>query len=221
MRINPQSVSRLFKYRTILHRLRAFNISWILSEQIASSLGVTASQVRKDFSSAGVTGRRKSGYQVDALIENLNKILRKNIRNTAVIAGFGSLGKAVYNEYFRNSPDIDVIAAFDENAPLDGTIDEETGIQMLPMSSIVDFIRDRQVRYGVIAVAGQIGQHFLDRMVLAGIRGIVSLSPTDLKSPQFCVMQTINPLSAMEKVVYFSQHPGKTNSPARYRKSGQ
>ncbi len=219
MKISPKSVSRLFRYRNALTRLRAFDISWIYSEQIASSLGVTAAQVRKDFSFVGVTGKRKGGYQVNALLENLNKILEKNTRSAGIIAGFGSLGKAVYNEFFRNDSDIEIVAAFDGDAAGEGQVDDETGLRMLPISAIVDFICERQIRYGIIVASGKAAQQILDRMVLAGVRGIVSLSCTELKSPQSCVVQSVNPFRAMEKVVYFTEHRRKNKSPAHYEKS--
>jgi redox-sensing transcriptional repressor len=219
MRISPKSVSRLFRYRNALKRLRDFDVSWIYSEQIASSLGVTAAQVRKDFSFVGVTGKRKSGYQVDTLIENLNKILEKNTRNTAIIAGFGPLGNAVYNEYFRSDSDIEIIAAFEANIEDNGAVDADTGLRILPLSSIVDFICEHQVRYGIIASPGKAGQKILDLMVLAGIKGIVSLSCSELKGPKSCVIQSVNPLRAMESVVYFTERRRKSKPPAPYEKS--
>jgi redox-sensing transcriptional repressor len=219
MQISPKSISRLFRYRIALKRFRAFDISWIYSDQIASSLGVTAAQVRKDFSSVGVTGKRKSGYQVDTLIENLNNILGKNIRNTAVISGFGPFGKAVYNQYFHNVPDIDIVAAFDENLSHGEKTDETTGLIILPMSSIVDFISEHEVRVGIIVESGKAGQQILDRMVLAGVKGIVAFSSTELKIPKFCVIQNLNPLRAIENVVYFTERRRKKTSPAHYEKS--
>jgi redox-sensing transcriptional repressor len=219
MKISPKSVSRLFRYRYALKRLRAFDISWIYSEQIASSLGVTAAQVRKDFSFVGLTGKRKSGYQVGALIDSLNKILEKNTRNAAIIAGFGPLGKAVYNEFFLYDSDIEIVAAFDGDLADDGKVDDDTGLMMFPMASMVDFIRERQIRYGIITASGKAGQQLLDRMVLAGVKGIVSLSSMELKSPKSCVVQSVNPLRAMENVVYFTERRRKSKASAHYEKS--
>jgi redox-sensing transcriptional repressor len=219
MKISPKSVSRLFRYRNALKRLRTFEISWIYSEQIASSLGVTAAQVRKDFSFVGVTGKRKGGYQVNTLIENLNKILEKNTRNAAIIAGFGPWGKSVYNEYFQNDSDIEIIAAFDSDVDVEGKVDDETGIKVLPMSSIVDVICERQVRYGIIVASGKAAQQILDKMVLAGVKGIVNLSSVELKSPKSCVVQSVNPLRAMENVVYFTERRRKSKIPALNEKS--
>jgi len=43
-----------------------------------ATASVTAAQVRKDFSIFGITGHRRGGYQVDDLLDQLNKILGKD-----------------------------------------------------------------------------------------------------------------------------------------------
>ena len=45
---------------------------------MADVANVTAAQVRKDFSIFGITGHRRGGYQVDDLLDQLNKILGKD-----------------------------------------------------------------------------------------------------------------------------------------------
>jgi redox-sensing transcriptional repressor len=188
-----------------LYRFKSFNAPWIYSEQLAMSLGVTAAQVRKDFSFFGVTGKRKSGYQVEALIEKLDEILGKNGRSKAIIAGFGPMGKTLYQEYFMNDPGIEIVAAFDNPAPGNGSIDPETRLPLMPLSSLVNFASANRVRYGIIAFSGGAAQQALDFMVLAGIKGIISLSAIDLKCPKTCVVNGINPLREMENVLYFSE----------------
>ena len=45
---------------------------------MAVAASVTAAQVRKGFSIFGITGHRRGGYQVDDLLNQLNKILGKD-----------------------------------------------------------------------------------------------------------------------------------------------
>ncbi len=219
MKISPKTISRLFRYRNALKRFQAFEISWIFSEQIASSLGVTAAQVRKDFSFVGVTGKRKSGYRVNGLIENLDKILEKNTRSTAIIAGFGPMVTSVYSEYFHCDSGIEIIAAFDGNLELESAAGSDPGLAVRPLAPMVDFIAEHNVRYGIIVASGMVGQQILDRMVLAGVRGIVSLSSTELRCPRSCVYQSVNPLRAMESVIYFTEHRRKNKTPVHHEKN--
>jgi redox-sensing transcriptional repressor len=197
-----------------LQQFKNNNTSWVLSEQIAAALGINPAQVRKDFSLVGLTGKRKSGYFVNSLLEKMNKMLGKNNRIAAVMTGFGPLGKAVYNEYFRKNDDTEIIAAFDTNVSGDGLVDSETGLSILPLSTMAEFIEKHKVCYGIIADSGSMAQLQLDRLVSAGVRGILSFSSMPLKIPKSCVVQNISPLGAMESVVYFTEHGGKSKAAA-------
>jgi redox-sensing transcriptional repressor len=205
MLTNTKSVARLSRYRIALYRFKSFQSPWILSEQLAASLGITAAQVRKDFSVFGVTGKRKSGYNVDVLLEKLDALLGKNERNKAIIAGFGPLGKTLYREYFKKDMALEVMAAFDETASDPAGIDEETGLHVLPIEALVSYVARHRIPYGIIAAASGSAQRFLDRMVLAGIRGIVNFSAVELKIPKTCVIRDINPVRELENVIYFTR----------------
>lgn len=209
MKANHRSVSRLSRYRSVLCRFKSYNVKWVFSEQIASALGITAAQVRKDFSHFGVTGKRKIGYSVDPIIEHLNKILRKDERNTAIIAGFGPLGKAVYKEYFLGSKGLEILAAFDTKQGMEPEYDEETGLTVFRFDDLIKYAADNDIRFGVIAIANKTAQTALDLMVLAGIRGILALSPIDLKSPKTCFVNAINVVREFENVVFFAGAHGR------------
>jgi redox-sensing transcriptional repressor len=198
---NQKSISRLSQYRDSLYRFKSYGIAWVYSDQIASSLGITAAQVRKDFSHFGVTGKRKIGYHVDIIVEHLNKILAKNSPNDAILAGFGPLGKALYNEYLSRDRGIRIVAAFDTMPDL--CADRKTGIPVLPFSRLIPFVMENNIRFGIIAIPDATAQQVLDKMVLAGVRGVMNLSPVELKSPKSCFVNSINLLREFEKVVFF------------------
>jgi redox-sensing transcriptional repressor len=212
MNTNRRSVSRLSRYRSALYRFRSYDVKWVFSEQIASALGITAAQVRKDFSHFGVTGRRKIGYPVDQIIEHLNRLLGKNDRNRALLAGFGPLARAVYKEYLSREQDVQILAAFDESKGAASRTDEETGLAVLPISHLINFAAQNNVRFGIIALSNGLAQSALDLMVLAGVRGILNLSPVDLKSPRSCFVNTVNIVREFENVVFFA---GKNSAKKR------
>ena len=163
-------------------------------------LGITAAQVRKDFSHFGVTGKRKIGYHVSQIIDLLNTILGKNEQTRAIIAGFGPLGRAIYNEYRAKEPGVKIIGAFDVRP-----VEAETmaDLAVLPLSKIIPFVLENRIEFGIIAMPDATAQQVLDLMVLAGIKGVMSLSPIELKSPKKCFVNTIDLLREFEKVVFF------------------
>jgi redox-sensing transcriptional repressor len=204
---NQKSVSRLSRYRNALCRFKSYGAVWIYSEQIASSLGITAAQVRKDFSLFGVTGKRKIGYHVDMIVEHLNKILGKNTPNEAILAGFGLFGRGVYKDYLSRDRGLKIVAAFDEPVR---DADADAGIPVLPFSKLIPFVMENNIRFGIIAIPDNSAQHMLDLMVLAGVRGVMNLSPIELKSPKNCFVNSINLLREFEKVVFFGNGNGRT-----------
>jgi|WetSurMetagenome_2_1015567.scaffolds.fasta_scaffold00061_40 redox-sensing transcriptional repressor len=204
LKANRLSVSRLSRYRGLLCRVREYDVKWMFSEEIAAALGITAAQVRKDFSHFGVTGRRKMGYQVEAILRHLDAILGKDEPASAVLAGFGPLGKSLYKEYFSNDKAIRIVAAFDRSVHSAVRHDPDTGIPVYPLAALSEFVADKGIRIGVITFADKTAQNALDLMVLGGILGILSLSPVELKSPKHCFVNSVNVLREFENVVFFA-----------------
>ena len=217
MKTNQKSVSRLSRYRNSLRRFKSYGVTWVYSDQIASSLGITAAQVRKDFSHFGVTGKRKIGYHVDRIIDHLNTILGKNDQIKAIIAGFGPLGRALYNEYLTKDRGMRIVAAFDALPGTDAAKDlRQADLPILPVSQIIPYVMANRVEFGIIAIADNTAQQVLDLMVLAGIKGVMSLSPVELKSPKKCFVNTIDLLREFEKVVFFGNGSGHRNRSVRH-----
>jgi redox-sensing transcriptional repressor len=216
LKTNQKSVSRLSRYRNSLRRFKSYGVAWVYSDQIASSLGITAAQVRKDFSHFGVTGKRKIGYHVDRIIDHLNTILGKNDQIKAIIAGFGPFGKALYNEYLTKDRGMRIVAAFDALPGTVATKDAQTALPVLPISQIIPYVMENRVEFGIIAIPDNTAQQMLDLMVLAGIKGVMSLSPVELKSPKKCFVNTIDLLREFEKVVFFGNGSGHRNRSVRH-----
>ena len=74
-----------------------------------------------------------------------------------------------------------VIAGFDVNDALVGTTINEKPVYH--MDELGDFIRANGASLGIIAVPAQFAQDVCDRMIDAGIRGILSFAPAHLSAP--------------------------------------
>ena len=74
---NKKSILRLSKYKKALTRLHSMGFKKVFSDNLADAIGVTPSQVRKDFSIFDLSGHKKGGYLIDDLIHKINKILGK------------------------------------------------------------------------------------------------------------------------------------------------
>ncbi|MCU0455900.1 MAG: hypothetical protein MUE74_06315 [Bacteroidales bacterium] len=67
----------------------------VYSYTLSDETGVTSDQVRKDFSEFGITGNKRGGYDVDELIDKMEKIFHRNKDHNLVLIGMGNLGTSL------------------------------------------------------------------------------------------------------------------------------
>ncbi|MDD5729374.1 MAG: redox-sensing transcriptional repressor Rex [Victivallales bacterium] len=198
---NRKSVIRLSRYKNELDRFKTQGAVRVFSNDLADAVGVTASQVRKDFSLFGISGNRRGGYRTDELIAKLKKILRKDEVQKVIIAGAGNIGTALmqYNGFAQQG--IQIFAAFD----IDPLKCRQVGsIMVYHMDKLERFVRDNGIHIGILAVPESSAQHVLDVMVSAGITGVMNFAPIRLRAPEQCVINSVNLIPELENVIYFS-----------------
>ena len=197
---SKNDVIRLSRYRNALIRLRALNFVKVFSDNLADATGVSAAQVRKDFSAFNISGNRRGGYEVNELLKTLNKILDKDTVHEFIEVGAGNLGKALlhYPGFARSG--IKIIACFDVDP---AKYDRAAEIPVLPIEELHDYVQEHGIRFGIISTPDLAAQQVLVRMISAGIRGILNFAPIYLKGPADCVINNINLESEIENIVYF------------------
>jgi redox-sensing transcriptional repressor len=203
---NKNDIIRLSRYRNALVRLRALNFVKVFSDNLADATGVSAVQVRKDFSTFDISGNRRGGYEVDELIKRLNKILDKDTIHKFIEVGAGNLGKALLRYPGFAKSGIKIVACFDVDP---AKYDRDAEIPVLPIEELDDFVRKHQVRFGIISTPDVAAQQVLVRMISSGIKGILNFAPTYLRGPQDCVINNVNLESEIENIVYFVNLAGE------------
>jgi redox-sensing transcriptional repressor len=201
MQTSKNCVIRLSYYKSALSRLKAMGFVKVFSDNIADAVGVTAAQVRKDFSLFDICGSRKGGYTVDDLINQLNGLLGKNTLQNVILIGSGNIGRALLNYKGFEKEGIKIVAAFDTNADKNSRIAD---IQVLPLESLEKFIRENKVRIGIIAIPDFAAQAVADKMIAAGIKGILNFAPIQLRGPEEVVINNVNLVLELENVIYFT-----------------
>jgi redox-sensing transcriptional repressor len=197
---NRSCIIRLSRYKNALNRLRALNFVRVFSDNLADAAGVTAAQVRKDFSLFGITGNRRGGYKVDELSEQLHRILGKDQLQEFVIVGVGNIGRALLHYRGMEKSGIRIAAGFDIDP---AKYNREENPPVLPLEDLVEFVKSRGLRLGVIAVPDYAAQQVLEIMLSAGIKGVLNFAPICLKAPGGCVVNNINLETELENLIYF------------------
>ena len=204
---NRNSIIRLSKYKNALYRLQSLGFVKVFSDNLADAIGATASQVRKDFSLFGISGNKKGGYQIDNLLEKLNNILGKDTIQKVIIVGAGNIASALMKYKGFEKEGIKIVAAFD----IDPTkLKKNNEIPVLPLEELKAFVKENQIRIGILTVPDIAAQQAAQILFSAGIKGILNFAPIRLESPDDCVVNNVNLEHELENLIYFVNVLNKT-----------
>ncbi|MFH1715000.1 MAG: redox-sensing transcriptional repressor Rex [Elusimicrobiota bacterium] len=197
---NKNVIMRLSGYKNALNRLKDIGFVKVYSDNLGDSLGISPVQVRKDFSVFGITGNKKGGYIIEELIENLNKILGKNVVQKVIVIGVGNIGTALMNYSGFENEGIEIAAAFDINP---GKNNGMGNMVIKPMEELEAIIKNEDVRLAILAVPHEVAQSIADRIIKAGVKGILNFAPINLNVPIGAVVNNVNLELELENVIYF------------------
>ena len=88
-------IGRLPIYLRALTRLRQEEHEITSSHELGLRLGISSAQIRKDLSHFGEFGKQGTGYNIAALIRELQRILNVNHEWQVALVGIGGLGHAL------------------------------------------------------------------------------------------------------------------------------
>lgn len=197
---NKNCILRLSRYKNALYRFKSLGFYKIFSDYLADAVNVTSAQVRKDFSLFGISGNKRGGYQIDALIDKLNDILGKNELQKVVIVGAGNLGSALMKYKNFEKEGIKIIAAFDID-PSKKIL--KSPIPVFSLEELEAFVKTNDIKIGIISVPDIAAQHTLDIMVKSGIKGVLNFAPIQLKTAGDCIVNNVNLELELENLIYF------------------
>jgi redox-sensing transcriptional repressor len=193
------SLKRIFLYRACLVRLKLMGVEKVYSYTLSDETGVTSDQVRKDFSEFGITGNKRGGYEIDDLLEKMEKIFHRNKDHNLVLIGMGNLGNALskYSKFVQRN--MNIVATFDID-PFKQKVRSE--IPVYPLSRLNEIIERFKVKVAILAVPEISAQELTDELVRAGIKGIINFAPVLLKVPPDVIVNNVNLCDELESVIY-------------------
>lgn len=197
---NRKVVFRLSRYKNALQRFRNLGFLKIYSEYLAEAVGVTSSVVRKDFSLFGVSGNKRGGYRIDAILDKLNLILGKSELQQVIIVGAGNIGSAIVKYRGFEKGCIKVAAAFDIDP---AKVRPNMAVPVLPLDQMSVFVKENQIQIGILAVPDESAQTVINQMADAGIRGFLNFSQISVTVPNDCYMSSVNLEIELENLIYF------------------
>jgi len=194
-------VGRLPLYLRMLNQLAAEGRSTTNSQELGERLGISAAQIRKDLSYFGGFGKYGSGYDVLYLREQLRRILHLQQTWPVILVGAGDLGHALANYRGFAVNGFEIVGIFDNDVQKIGrSIADHT---VLDISQLEDVVQQNNVRIAILAVPAEAAQEVADRLVAAGIRGILCYAPVILKVPAETRVQYIDPVARLQHMAFY------------------
>lgn len=199
-KVSDSTVRRLSLYLRILRDVRGRGETTISSDRLAVEGGLTSAQVRKDLSVFGNFGVRGRGYEVEALEGALRDILGLSRTWRTVVVGAGRLGTALTGYAGFANQGFRILALFDADPAKVGLRIGEVTVR--PMEELEGFARAEGVSLGILATPASAAQAAADRMMAAGIRGILNFAPTRLEVPDGVSVRDVNLVIELEGLSY-------------------
>ncbi len=202
--MNKDFILRLTKYKRLLYKLKALGFERVFSNNLGDAIGVTPALVRKDFSTLSLPGNKRGGYHIDTLIERLDKILGRDKPQKVIIVGCGRIGTALMEYSGFHSDGIEIVAGFDTHPE---AVNNTSEVPIYGMDQLDPFVKEHDIKVGIIAVPDTEASKVLDRMINAGIRGILNFAPVELKCtrndcPYSVTVHNVNIALELEHLFY-------------------
>jgi redox-sensing transcriptional repressor len=200
--IPRKAVYRLSVYLRCLQRLKANEIRTVSSEALAKAARVKSTQLRKDLTYFGQFGTRGLGYDVEQLSKMISDLLGTTSLQPVILIGVGNLGLALLTYRGFEQEGFEIVAAFDNDTARKR---DRASIPIYPMDKIEEIVRKHNVRMAIITVPAAAAQEVTNRLIDAGISGILNFAPIVLHVPDDVMVNNVNLAIELENLSYFIQ----------------
>jgi redox-sensing transcriptional repressor len=199
-------IDRLPIYARALTALEDQGRDVVSSQELGVLLGVTPAQIRKDLSYFGRFGKQGRGYNVQRLAQELRQILGLDRQWSMVLVGVGHLGQAILTYDGFQPQGFIIIDAFDVDEKVIGK--RIGGLQVRPISELRDYLADRQVDIGIVAVPAAVAPPIINDLIAGGVRSILNYAPTAVPVPEMVQIKNIDPVLALQSMTFYLKNGG-------------
>src|SRR5262245_29126007 len=172
----------------------------ISSRQLGEVLGLTDAQVRKDLAYFGQLGHPGVGYQVGELTDRLRQILRADRTWSAAVVGAGNIGRALMAYQRFRGKGFEIVAAFDNDPKVVGQ--KIAGLRVHAMDERPQVVRQRDIKIGILTVPADAAQAVADRLIEAGVMGILNFAPVRLDVHDQVSITSVDFSVALEQLAF-------------------
>lgn len=199
--IPKKAIYRLSIYHRCLQRLVEHGEETVSSSALAKAAGVKPAQLRKDLAYFGQFGTRGLGYPVEALGSMIRDVLGREKLQPVALVGAGNLGSALLRYQGFQKEGFEVVAAFD--ADPEAAVSRGVQVPVYSEKELETRLQEEGIRLAILCVPGAIAQAQANRLVEAGVTGILNFSPVVLEVPEEVVVNNVDLALELEHLSFF------------------
>jgi len=184
------AITRLSLYARNLALLEQKGVEMVSSARLADICGVNPAQIRKDLAYFGEFGTRGLGYYVKELLYEVRNILGLEKKWHMALVGVGGLGVALLKDAEFVNHGYIFVAAFEKDPERIGMHIGDLTIASL--ETMTPLIQEKGIELGVIAVSAPWAQEAADRLVKAGVNGVLNFAPVQLQCPHDVYIENVD-----------------------------
>ncbi|MBN1960131.1 MAG: redox-sensing transcriptional repressor Rex [Deltaproteobacteria bacterium] len=207
VKASNKSIGRLCQYRRSLHSLLNSR-PFVYSHELAAEASVSAVQVRRDLMAIGYSGSPNRGYDIAELLKSINDLLDAHKSQGVALVGVGNLGRAIIAYVERQRPYLYIAAAFDTDRDKIGRVIH--GCRTYHLQDLPQVMREQYLPVGIVAVPASNAQNVAQKLIDAGVRGILNFAPIILRIPNHIYIENLDWTVALAKAVYFTRNDENT-----------
>lgn len=201
--VSRLTIERLSVYRRTLKELIHEDVKFIHSHQLASLVGVTPAQLRRDLASFGSFGNVVKGYNVQDMDRTLSEIMGTDIPQPVALFGLGDLGRALLSYGGFQERGFSLVAVFEKDPEKIGRV--FAGRRCYGLDLLEQVVADRGIRIAILATTSEGLQALVDRAAAAGVRAFLNFVPKLVTTPPQCAVEDIDISSRLEKLSFLSR----------------
>jgi redox-sensing transcriptional repressor len=192
-------IGRLPIYLRALTLMAAEGQNVTSSHELGQKLGLSSAQIRKDLSHFGEFGKQGTGYDVEYLRQQLQRILQVNREWEVALVGAGDLGQALAHYGGFATRGFRITSIFDVDPAKQG---RQLGQCVVQDSACMDEVLPGY-KIAMIAVPAAAAQLVADVCVEAGVAALLNYAPITLRVPEGVHVQYIDPVAHLQRMTYY------------------
>ena len=194
-------IGRLPIYLRALQRMAEKGMRTTSSQELGDHVGISAAQIRKDISQFGEFGKQGTGYSISYLLDKLREILKVDRIWDVALVGAGDIGHALARYQGFVNRGFNIVLVFDNDK---SKIGQKAGDFIIEDTAMmVEKIKSCGVKVAMLTVPASAAQEVADKLVQAGVKGILNYAPISLNVPSGVKVQHIDPATHLQRMTYY------------------